>query len=382
MSQHSSARRFRCYAAAVRIARVKIEPWNVELTEPFGIAGGAQAMAKNALCELTLASGHVGLGEAAPFPVVSGETQEQALAALDAVASELCGYEGSDVTGLSDAARERLQATPSALAAVEMALLDAHTRARGVSLFEHFGGRQPKLVTDITITTGGPDAAEQAARRAAAQGFGSLKVKVGGAAFDHDLARLRAIVRAAPEARLLLDANASLSAEHAVALVTELGPAQRRVALFEQPCQRGDFAGARYVRSAGIRVAADEDARSLDDLRGLHAERAADVINFKLTKSGVSAALAMIAEARRLGFGLMLGGMVETRLAMTVSACIAGGQGGFEELDLDTPLFMKDDGFTGGFAQRGPELDLLGIQLGHGVGRRAPGLLFPAAERV
>jgi L-alanine-DL-glutamate epimerase-like enolase superfamily enzyme len=124
------------------------------------------------------------------------------------------------------------------------------------------------------------------------------------------------------------------------------------------------------VREAGLRVAADEDARTLDDLELLHAERAADVINFKLTKSGVTRVLSMIERARQLGFGLMMGGMVETRLAMTVSACIAGGQGGFEQLDLDTPLFMKDDRLVGGFRQRGPELDLSDVALGHGVRRR------------
>jgi L-alanine-DL-glutamate epimerase-like enolase superfamily enzyme len=354
----------------VRIARVKIEAWDVELTEPFGIATGAQVVAQNALCELELTSGHVGLGEAAPFPAVNGETQADALAALEAVGGDLIGYEGSDARQLPRSALERLEATPSALCAIEMALLDAACRAKNSSLLQHFGGRQPQLLTDITIPTGSPESAANAARRALAQEFQTLKVKVGGEAFDHDLARLRAIAAAAPGARLLLDANASLPAEHAIELTRGLGAQSSQVVLFEQPCLRGDFAGARRVREAGIRVAADEDARTLGDLQLLQAERAADVINFKLTKSGVSRTLAMIAEARRLGFGLMLGGMVETRLAMTFSACIAGGLGGFEELDLDTPLFMKDDRLAGGFEQRGPALDLTAIALGHGVSRR------------
>jgi hypothetical protein len=85
----------------------------------------------------------------------------------------------------------------------------------------------------------------------------------------------------------------------------------------------------------------------------------------------VSETLRMIAEAQRLGLGLMMGGMVETRLAMTVSACIAGGIGGFEELDLDTPLFMRDDRLLGGFAQVGATLNLGSITAGHGVSRRA-----------
>lgn len=347
-----------------------VEPWDVELLEPFGIATGAQELASNVLCEVELESGARGLGEAAPFPAVNGETQADALSALRGVADGLVGYEWTDAGRLSSACREGLDAAPSALAALEMALLDADCRERGVSLFQHFGGRSPVLSTDITIPTGGSDRAAAAAERAVAQGFTTLKVKVGGEPFDHDLERVRRIAAAAPGARLLLDANASLSGEHAVELVRGLGAQRSQVVLFEQPCRRGDYAGSRFVRAAGIRVAADEDARSMADLASLRAEQAADVINFKLTKSGVSHALSMIAEARRLGFGLMLGGMVETRLAMTFSACIAGGQGGFEELDLDTPLFMKDDRLVGGFAQSGPRLSLGGITLGHGVRRR------------
>lgn len=354
----------------MRIARVKIEPWDVELTEPFGIATGAQVVARNVLFAVELESGHQGLGEAAPFPAVNGETQADAVAALEAVTHELVGYVDTDASALPPSCRERLEATPSALCALEMALLDARCRAQGVSLFQHFGGSKARLFTDITIPTGDAEAAADAARRADAQGFRTLKVKVGGHGFDHDLGRLRAIAAAAPSARLLLDANASLPAEQAIELVRGLGSRAPQVVLFEQPCLRGDFAGARRVRDAGIRVAADEDARSLEDVARLHAERAADVINFKLTKSGVTRTLSMIAEARRLGFGLMLGGMVETRLAMTFSACIAGGQGGFEELDLDTPLFMRDDRLEGGFEQRGPSLDLSTIARGHGVSRR------------
>ena len=149
-----------------------------------------------------------------------------------------------------------------------------------------------------------------------------------------------------------------------------LGLHAAQVVLFEQPCRRGDLSGARRLREAGIRVAADEDARTVADVQRLYQEHAADVVNFKLTKSGLTETLRMIDEARRLGLGLMLGGMVETRLAMTVSACIAGGMGGFCELDLDTPLFMRDDRLAGGFAQRGPELDLSALGPGHGVVKR------------
>lgn len=358
------------YGRVVKVASVTLEPWNVELLEPFGIATGAQLVAENVLVEVTLASGARGLGEAAPFPAVNGETQANALAALQAAAPHLPGYDRVDCLGLPSDVHAALLRTPSALAALEMALLDASCRELGRSLFEHFGGKQPHLLTDITIPTGSPDAAAGATRRAVEQGFVTLKVKVGGESFDHDLLRLRRIAETAPSARLLLDANASLHAEAALALVRGLGLHAQQVVLFEQPCRRGDLSGARKLREAGIRLAADEDARSLADVQQLHQERAADVINFKLTKSGLTETLRMIHEARRLGFGLMLGGMVETRLAMTVSACIAGGMGDFCELDLDTPLFMRDDRLAGGFAQSGPSLDISTLGPGHGVTRQ------------
>jgi hypothetical protein len=72
--------------------------------------------------------------------------------------------------------------------------------------------------------------------------------------------------------------------------------------------------------------------------------------------------------------GRMIGGMVETGLAMTVSACLAAGQGGFGWVDLDTPMFLLGSPVVGGVVGGGedgsvlsPEIDVGGIRAGHGV---------------
>ena len=39
----------------------------------------------------------------------------------------------------------------------------------------------------------------------------------------------------------------------------------------------------------------------------------------------------------------MIGGMMETSLAMTASAHLAAGLGCFDFIDLDTPFFIKKD---------------------------------------
>ncbi len=81
----------------------------------------------------------------------------------------------------------------------------------------------------------------------------------------------------------------------------------------------------------------------------------------------------MIAAARGYSLGLMIGGMVETELAMTVSACLAAGVGGFGFVDLDTPLFMKHSPAVGGWEQSGPKIRVSHIRAGHGVAaRRSP----------
>ncbi|HTQ06590.1 MAG TPA: dipeptide epimerase [Polyangiaceae bacterium] len=350
-----------------RIQHLAFRPFDVELSEPFGIATGAQHVAKNLLVEVGLEGGVLGIGEAAPFPAVNGETREDAERVLTHGRERLLGLEALTWRAASRKAHDVLAEAPSALCAFETALLDALTRSLGISLFAFFGGAKPELISDVTLTTGN---AEQAAAQAASayqRGFRVLKVKVGGVPLTHDLERLQRAAAVAPDAALVLDANASLRPEEAIRLVRALGALRERVVLFEQPTPPDDVHALRAVREAGIKVAADESARSLADVEQLIDEQAADVINVKIMKTGVVTALDMALGARAAGIELMIGGMVETRLAMTTSACLAGGLGGFSFVDLDTPLFLANDPFQGGFEDAWPRLKLSAITLGHGV---------------
>jgi L-alanine-DL-glutamate epimerase-like enolase superfamily enzyme len=348
------------------IVEVRGEAWTIALTEPFGIATGAQAVAENVLVEIRLEDGTSGVGEAAPFPAVNGETRLSALAAVPEARAALAGEDATRYRRVAAILREACAEAPTVRCAVESAVLDAVTRRAGISLHAFFGGRDESLTTDITIVTGTPDRAAVAAERARKDGFTTLKIKVGGATLEHDAARVSAILSVMPEARLVLDANASLSADEATELVECIGA--DKIALFEQPTAADDLDGLRSLRKrTRVLVAADESARSAHDVAMLAAMRAADVVNVKISKCGVVEAADMIATARAFNLGLMIGGMVETPLAMTVSACLAAGHGGFEFVDLDTPLFMKDIPTRGGFRQIGPHIDLSRIERGHGV---------------
>jgi len=342
-------------------------PLDVPLLEPFGIATGSHHSMQNVLVRLELDDGTVGLGEAAPVPHISGETQAEVLAAEKIARQVLtAAADLASFRKVSAALSEAL--VPSALAAVETALLDALARRAGLSLLDWFGRHETKLVTDITVTTGDVAHARRSAAKAVASGFGSLKVKIGGATLDGDVERLLAIAEAAPEADLLLDGNTAFSVDGALQLLRELGSVRSKVKLFEQPVPREDWEGLAEVEAkSGIPVAADESLRSKADLAKILRIGGISVVNVKTAKLGVVAAYDVVVAARTAGLDVMIGGMVETELSMTTSACIAAGVGGVRFVDLDTPLFLGPRPLRGGFAQQGPELDLSAISRGHGV---------------
>ena len=356
------------------VKSLHVSPLDIPLFEPFGISGGAQAAANNVLATIELADGTRGYGEAAPLPAYNGETQAQALATLTGAQLWLAGADATDWRWLASQFRGRGGAwCGSAQCAFEMALLDALTKQRGEPLWKFFGGAGTTLETDMTVTTGSAADAASAARSIRQRGIRMIKVKVGGKAGPaHDLARIAAIHEVAPDSPLILDGNAGVSRAEAAELVRGLKARAIAPALLEQWLAKDDLAGARDLAAeSGWLVAADESVTSADDARRVVRERAAQVINIKLMKAGVAAALDLAAVARDAGLGLMIGGNVESILAMTVSACFAAGQGGFQFADLDTPFFLAANPFEGGYAVNGGTLSVAHIAAGHGVVPRA-----------
>lgn len=352
------------------IREFDFQPLDIPLHTPFGISGGAQAMANNVLVTLTLEGGRTGHGEAAPLPPYNGETQTDALRVLAAARSWLIGRAVDDWRGLAAEFRTRGgTGCGSAQCAFEMALLDALTRRDGVPLWKYFGGAGTTLETDMTVTTGSPEQAAADARAIRARRIRQIKVKVGGPkGTAHDLARLAAIREAAPDAPLILDGNAGVSRAEATELVHGLRALGITPALLEQWLAKDDLAGLRALgEESGWLVAADESACTADDIRRIAAARAAQIVNIKLMKAGLATALDLVAAARAGGIGLMIGGNVESILAMTVSACFAAGLGGFRFADLDTPLFLANNPFEGGYALDGGMISVAHITAGHGV---------------
>lgn len=289
----------------------------------FTISRGSKTEAEVICCTISEA-GATGRGECVPYRRY-GETMESvALAIEDARA----GIEA----GIS---REELNARMSAGAArnaLDCALWDLGAKLSGKPAADAICGQPPKpLQTAYTLSLGTPEAMAKQAGGNAWRPL--LKVKIGG---DGDIDRIRAVRGAAPESRLILDANEGWTrdnVEENLAAAAVLG-----VALVEQPLPAGQDGFLRDIVRM-IPVCADESvhvAGDLEQLVGLY-----DAINIKLDKAGgLTEAMVLNARARALGFQIMVGCMVGTSLAMAPAVLLAQEA---EFVDLDGPLLLASD---------------------------------------
>ena len=343
----------------MRIVSVRAQPWTLPLVAPFVIAARRAQDARNVRIRVETEAGGGGDGASCPVGYVTGESIESVGDALGAVSSRFEGLATHRLQPLLALAEDLLHDAPAARAGLEMALYDAWARHWHLPLWQHFGGARTRVTTDLTIPLVTPEEGAALAGAAWADGFRSLKIKVGDpSGHAADLARIAAIVRAVPGVRLRVDANQAFSPDAAVTFAHALAAMGATVDLLEQPVAADDVSGLKYVHErAGMPVFADEAARTVPEVLRLLREDAVDGVNVKLMKSGIGGALEIIALCRASGKKLMLGCMLETGLGIAAAAQIAAGTGAFDYLDLDSHRLLRPvPGLSGGFVVDGEEL--------------------------
>lgn len=352
------------------VEQMLIEPLNVELAEPFGIAIGTKYNIENVLVTLILKNGITGYGEAAPLEPINGENQATVLSTLDSCRDFIIGKNVSDYISVSRTLKSVFWAQSTARCAVEMALLDAYTKFLKIPLYGFFGGVTRKIETDYTITIVTPDEARHSAAALSAKGYRILKTKVGKDLKD-DVERLSAIMEGAPSCSITVDANQGYSPTEAVHFIRELEKRNIRPLLFEQPVLKTDLCGMKYVKEhISVPVAADESVFSGADAINVVLSGCADIINIKLMKSGIIEALDIAAIARNANIKLMIGCMLETKLALSCSVHFAAGLGAFNYVDLDPHIEPALEAFDEGPDFEAPFYSLSDDRFGIGVRKK------------
>ena len=335
---------------------IKVECWPVDipLTDPFVVATGTRLVAENVFVRVTLSSGAQGYGEAAPFPEVDGENRESCLGALRQLGKAILDRSAADYEGIGRLLSELAPTQPAARCGLETACIDAYCHGLHIPMWKLWGGADVRnRETDITIPICSLDKTLELAREWYGRGFRLFKMKIG-IDVGEDVRRLQAVHQALPDIAFIGDGNQGFSRDECLAFVDGVKRFDGTLALLEQPVAREDLESLAAIRrDTGIPVAADESVRSLEDAKQIIAHGAADYVNIKIMKTGVVEAREIAAYTLSSGLKLMIGGMVETRIAMGCSFSLVLGMKGFEILDLDTPLLLAEDPVSGGFEYQG-----------------------------
>lgn len=328
---------------------VRTEAWAVEmaLAEPYDIAYQSQTAAINVFLRIETNTGLIGLGCAAPEPAVTGEDPA-------GVEADLRDVAGLILRGLDPLRRMRLIGllresglgdSPSALAAVDVALADLMGRAARQPLWKLLGGFRDRIKTSVTIGIMPVDDALARAGEMIRRGFSCLKIK-GGVDLEADVERVLKLREACGrDIELRFDANRGYGVEQSLQFVHRTAAAGLTV--LEQPTESSRQLG-RVTNRTSMPIMADESLLTLGDAFRLATEGLVDMINVKLTKvGGLSEALHIEAVARAAGLEVMVGCMDESALGIAAGLAFALARPTVRYADLDGHLDLVGDPFAG-----------------------------------
>ena len=305
--------------------RLEISVEDLPFKTPFRISG--YTFTDLPVAVVTLRDGRLrGRGEAAGVYYLDDEPRQMAAT----IESQREAIENGITR---DQLRELLPAG-GARNAVDCALWDLEAKRAGQPAWKLAGLSQvTPPITTFTLGADDPDTMAEGARANARAR--ALKLKLSGE-LETDIARLKAVRAARPDVWLGVDANQGYTRATLARLLPHLKEA--RVLLLEQPLPRGSDADLEGLHCP-IPVAADESVQGMAEIAPLLGRF--DVVNIKLDKcGGLTEALLMVGEARRLGLKVMVGNMVGTSLAMAPAFVVAQL---CDYVDLDGPTFLAHD---------------------------------------
>ncbi|MCW2816574.1 MAG: Mandelate racemase/muconate lactonizing protein [Nocardioides sp.] len=357
------------------IAEVRTRRLSVPLHTPFVTALRRTTTIETVLVEVVDSDGAVGWGEAPQVWQVTGDSLAGSQACLDGPLRDALVGRPADPRESSALVQRAVVANRSAKMAADTALHDLAARRAGLTLAEHLASwagvttlPPTQVRTDVTLAAGSPAELAAAATARVADGFGTLKLKVGTDAAT-DVARVLA-VRAAvgADVALRLDANQGWDAFEAIRVISALEAAGADLELVEQPVPAHDVIGLAHVTAhVETPVMADESLFTLEDLVEVIRLDAADLVNVKLAKcGGLTPALELLHVAHLHGFGTFVGSMMESHVGVGAAAALVAAVGTTSLPDLDAAWWAVASPYAGGPSYDGDRL-VLSDQPGLGI---------------
>lgn len=344
------------------IERIEVNSAAVPLKRPFKTALRTVTTAQTLIVRVIDSTGRIGFGEAAPTPVITGDTMASIKEAItNVIGPKLIGKSLVNSEDLKATIEQSMVHNTSPKAAVNIAINDLLAQHYGVPLFQLLGGRTDSILTDYTVSVGPIDDMIAQAKALIAAGFTTLKIKVGSESEEADLEKVVAIRRAVgPTIQLRLDANQGWHPKQAVAAINRMADLGLQIQLVEQPVAATDFEGLAYVTAnTTTMIMADESIFSVADAFRIIKMHGCDIINLKLMKAGgIDNALKINTLAQAAGIPCMVGSMIESSVSVTAAAHLAAAKRNIKYVDLDASMMFSSNPVTGGLVNEGNRIKL------------------------
>lgn len=335
----------------MKITDIQVGQITVALKKPFKTALRTVHSIEDVVVKISTDTGHIGFGEAAPTAVITGDTFGSIKTAIeDYIKPNIMGLEIENIEEIMKRIDKALLKNTSAKAAVDIAVYDLFAQYHNAPLYKLLGGYRDEIISDITISVNPPEEMAEDSIEAVKLGYKTLKIKVG-LDSEMDMKRIQAIRDAVGyDVNLRLDANQGWSPKEAVKIIRKMEDKGFNIELVEQPVPAHDFEGLKFVTdNVYTPILADEAVFSPLDAIKIIQNRAADLVNIKLMKTGgIHNALKICSIAETYGVECMIGCMLESKLSVSAAVHLAAAKSIITKIDLDGPLLCKEDPIVGG----------------------------------
>lgn len=317
----------------MRITKVSVYSCGQPLKIPFTHASsGLIDHLDGVYVTLDTGEGVSGIGEVrGNCSYFTGDTTGAVVATIaKTIAPAMLGKDPCNLNTLHDAIEGCVVGNKGAKAACDAAAHDLAARIAGVPVHALLGGkRHDAVMSEENIPFMPVAEAEKAAEAYLAGGCRFIKMRVGGASFAEDLARVSAVWQViqrhglADEVVFSCDANQAWSTGDAIRHINRL--AEHGITIVEQPTRFDSVTRLLELKkNIPVKLFGDEWAATVEDVTRLIELGAVDGIHIKLIKcGGIRNALRLTHLAEAHGIDYMIGGMDEGMLAVAAAVQLA-----------------------------------------------------------
>jgi len=342
------------------IKDIKVGKITVPLKKHFYIGNKEYNYSREVIIKIVTDSGEVGFGSAAPAPRVTGETESSIVGAIQHIADHIKGMDISCFECIIKTMDECIKGNNSAKAAFDMALYDLAAKRANTPLYKFLGGYNSAIITDMTIQYDSIENMVNSAYEALRDGYSNIKIKLGKDP-DHDLERVTLLRKAIRKGiKVRVDGNQGWTPKEAIKIIRKIEELDLDIEFVEQPVKAWDIEGLKFVKeNVDTMILADESVFGTPEAFKIIQNRACDLINIKLMKSGgIHNAIKIYNMADTMGIKSMMGCMIESKIGITAAASFAAAKSNMIIADLDTMIYFAEDPIVGGATFEGNKITL------------------------